>query len=403
MRIAVYVEGNPRQGGGFTHQLSVLKSIRNHAGAGHEFLIFCMDSATAEAAKSENLESVVIRQGPWLKLRRLISRQSWIYRISSKPALSKWVRSPLEPLFNHHNIDLVFFPCPSVAALELTTQNYIFTVWDLCHLEQPEFPEVRAGRDFEQREELYSRALKKAVSVITDSDYGKELVTRKYQIEPDRVMALPFIPSPFTLDFIPDPAQAEEVRRKYELEAPYIFYPAQFWPHKNHVYLLKALETLSRLHGLEVKAVFSGSDKGLQKFIMEKAAALGIEHQVNCIGFADDEDMPYLYQGALALTMPTWFGPTNIPPLDAFALGCPVCYSDLPAFGEQLGDAAFFMDLSQPESLADILRKLLEQPGIADEKIKRGKAHTEQWGELEYAANLTMLFNEFEQKLECWK
>ena len=47
-----------------------------------------------------------------------------------------------------------------------------------------------------------------------------------------------------------------------------------------------------------------------------------------------------LYTEALALVMPTYFGPTNLPPLEAFQTGTPVLYSDLPGMREQVGDAA---------------------------------------------------------------
>ena len=50
--------------------------------------------------------------------------------------------------------------------------------------------------------------------------------------------------------------------------------------------------------------------------------------------------------------MPTYFGPTNIPPLEAFSLNVPVCYSDLDGLREQVGEAAFLMNLKNPESLA---------------------------------------------------
>ena len=50
--------------------------------------------------------------------------------------------------------------------------------------------------------------------------------------------------------------------------------------------------------------------------------------------------------------MPTYFGPTNIPPLEAFALGVPVLYSDLPGLKDQVGDSALLLDLNNPESMA---------------------------------------------------
>ena len=72
--------------------------------------------------------------------------------------------------------------------------------------------------------------------------------------------------------------------------------------------------------------------------------------------------------------MPTYFGPTNIPPLEAFLLGCPVLYSDLPLLREQVLDAALLLDLSNPESLAEKIMTLLQDSELQKKLSKKGKA-----------------------------
>jgi glycosyltransferase involved in cell wall biosynthesis len=43
------------------------------------------------------------------------------------------------------------------------------------------------------------------------------------------------------------------------------------------------------------------------------------------------------------LRYPSFFGAENLPPLEAFALGCPVIAADMPGAREQLGDAAILV------------------------------------------------------------
>jgi len=403
MRIGVYIEGNPQAGGGFTHQLNMLRLLGQNISNDHEIRVFCLGSATELTGQLDNFRIIFIKQRFWKELKRLIARQKWAHRINGIPFLSKILQSPMESVFVEHNVDLVYFPCPSVVALELSKVNYIFTVWDLCHLNQPEFPEVRLDNEFERREDLLKRSTMKAVSIITDSESGKEQLVFSYQLDTERVVAIPFLPSIYAQDFTAIPGREEDVLLKYHIRTPYIFYPAQFWAHKNHVYLLSAIRHLHEDHDLNLQAVFSGVDKGNLQHVLDRAEELGITDSVNCIGFADDRDMPYLYKGALALTMPTYFGPTNIPPLDAFALGCPVCYSDLPGFKAELGDAAFYMDLSDPDSLVRILLDLINQPKVAEEKIRLGQEHVSRWGDQHCWQRLNALLTKYEQKQVCWK
>ena len=71
-----------------------------------------------------------------------------------------------------------------------------------------------------------------------------------------------------------------------------------------------------------------------------------------------------LYKNSLALVMPTYFGPTNIPPLEAFALGVPVLYSDLPGLREQVGECSIAIKFGQSNSMATHLLSLMNDKNL---------------------------------------
>ena len=111
-----------------------------------------------------------------------------------------------------------------------------------------------------------------------------------------------------------------------------------------------------------------------------------------------------LYKKALALVMPTYFGPTNLPPLEAFRSGTPVLYSDLPGMREQVGDAAILLDLDDPKSMVDAVRDLIEQPSLAKRLVRAGMKRLtvlsdddSRWGTLQ------AIFASFEAKIRLWK
>jgi len=254
--------------------------------------------------------------------------------------------------------NLVFFADQDARALQLHSHSYIFSVLDVCHLEHPEFPEVGQYGEFEKREFLFQNALRKAIAVLTDSEYGRELMTRYYGVPPSRTRAAPFLLSEEVLTWVDDPQRRKELTSKYGLDVPYVFYPAQFWAHKNHRYIVAGLHVMLRKYGSCPRAVFCGGDRGTLQQTLDYAEKLGIRDKIVYCGFVPSGDLPYLYTGALALVMPTYFGPTNIPPLEAAHLGVDICYSDLPSFREQMGDRALYVDLKNPESLADALESL---------------------------------------------
>jgi glycosyltransferase involved in cell wall biosynthesis len=139
------------------------------------------------------------------------------------------------------------------------------------------------------------------------------------------------------------------------------------------------------------------------QFILDKAAEYGLAEQLKYLGFVDGAEIPALYQQSLALVMPTYFGPTNLPPLEAFALGVPVLYSDLPGLREQVEGAALLLDLRDPESLAKNLLKVINKDKEVIENVQKGKQKLLSWSEADYWQGLQQIFADFELSLKCWK
>jgi len=263
------------------------------------------------------------------------------------------IRSPYERRLMARDIDLVYFTTASNWHLLLYKLPFIITIYDGCHRDAPEFDEVREFGEFERREMLFRSASTKAALVIVNAAQLVDSLSRRYAMEPDRMVCVPLSPSTYVRRSLAD-SEAEDVSvlLKYKLEPGYLFYPAQFWPHKNHATLLAALRLL-RERGLKKRLVLCGSDRGARGKVEALIAQHELADQVTILGFVDSTELGALYRGALALVMPSYFGPTNLPPLEAWTVGTPVIYPE--AFRAQAGDAAVLFDYDDPSSLADAI------------------------------------------------
>ena len=237
---------------------------------------------------------------------------------------------------------------------------YLMAVLDIQHRLNPRFPEVGANGQWEGRERLYRNASRSPflIGLLSDAETGKEDILEAYGaygLTPDKVKVLPLTVPPYLQAAGPD--EIALAKTKYRLPDKYLFYPAQFWPHKNHVAIIEALGLIHRQHGLRVSVVFCGSHAGrlrTQNYrnLVSLSRRLGIGDYVQFIGYVSDDDMGALYSGAVALLMPTYFGPTNIPVVEAWQCGCPVITSDIRGIREHAGDAAVLVDPDSPESVA---------------------------------------------------
>lgn len=92
------------------------------------------------------------------------------------------------------------------------------------------------------------------------------------------------------------------------------------------------------------------------------------------LGRVSDAQLRALYEGALCLVFPSRYEGFGLPPLEAMACGCPVVATRVGAVPEICGDAALYFDASDPSSLTQALRRLLEEPGLAAQMRRGGLA-----------------------------
>ena len=184
---------------------------------------------------------------------------------------------------------------------------------------------------------------------------------------------------------------------------PFVFYPAQFWPHKNHRLIIDALAHLKNMFDMTVYAVFCGSDCGNLDTTLKYAAKKKVSNLVKYLGYVPDNQMPFYYKKSLALVMPSYFGPTNMPPMEAFAIGTPVVVSDLPGFNEQIGNAGLQIKPTDYAGLASMLKHLHENQTFRDQLIAKGKERFESFSDEDRIKTLDQIFEKFSYKISLCK
>ncbi len=351
MRVGIYIDKQrPEGGGGYTFAAAMLRGLERQ-GIGYDCVIFNGGRDPLEPTPV-GIPTVEIRAGSsarWRKHRHRLLR------------LVKQARGhPINGHLIEHGIDFLWLLTP--AHLDNLAVPYAFTVWDLAHREHPYFPEVSAKRNWRVREDFYSHMVPRASLVVVGNERGREEVARYYGVARERIVAIE-MPAP---DMIAEPNRMPSGR-------PYLFYPAQFWAHKNHVNAMLGLKWARERHGLDIDLVFTGSDRGNAEFVRDKASELGLGGNVHFRGFVGVDEIASLYANALGLLYLSFFGPDNLPPLEAFTLGCPVIASRIPGHVEQLGDAAIFASPTSPDEIGDAIKRLHEDGALREALVVRGR------------------------------
>lgn len=406
MKVGIFL-GNrlPENGGSHTFESEIFSALVELAPcSNHRFALCSFDQEVPpEVLSNKHLELISLQQCQnsqkriWLKSFHKIKNAIEKLKISTAkkiPLYEEWLAHSLLK----KEIDLLLYL--NQTYIPVMDIPYVAVVWDLAYWLHPYFPEVSNQGEWERRERGYGIRLRRATSLITGTQVGRTEIQQFYQVPEERIKVLPFPTPQFALNV--SNSCNRSVLEKYQLPKNYLFYPAQFWPHKNHIRLLLAVKLLRDTYNLTFPIVFTGSDKGNLAYIKQVAHELDLSQQVHFLGFVLQEDLVSIYKNAFALTFLTFFGPDNLPPLEAFALGCPVIASQIPGAEEQLGDAALLVNPRSTEEVALAIKSLSEDSMLRQTLVQRGLVRALQWSTKDYVKGVFEILDDFEAIRQCW-
>lgn len=381
-RIGIYLERHPDSGGAYQYCLAMLKSLAALPEERYEVVAFIMYEEWRPIAEGFGLHAVYAQKN---KLEKVIYHLAELsLPVAACRKLCRFLH-PFARALRREHIEACIYPCADKISFMMDTPA-IVSVFDLMHRYLTEFPEISAPEIYKSRERSYTNIARYARMIFVDSDVGRQQMIECYKEQAadlsGRVYPLPFIAPDYVYESAGKPAYP-----KPDVFENYIFYPAQFWKHKNHGRLLEAVARLKK-EGVCVNLVCSGTGKNGYENTCRQIQELHLEDQVKILGYVSNKEMVALYQHARALVMPTFGGPTNIPQLEAFVLGCPVATSRIFGIPEQVGDAALLFDPADVNEIADCVKRLWQDDALCDSLIRAGHERAARWGEQQFAQRL---------------
>ena len=157
------------------------------------------------------------------------------------------------------------------------------------------------------------------------------------------------------------------ILEKYKLASSYFFSPNQFWAHKNHIVVLKAVKYLKDL-GVHVIVAFSGKEtdfRNAENFNSLKSYVkqYELEKHIRFLGFIDREEQLCLLDNSIAVIQPSLFEGWSTVVEDARALNKFIILSGLDVHKEQINENVHFFNPKNEKELAKILnRYYVEKP-----------------------------------------
>lgn len=375
--IGIFLGIEPYAGGMFQYSESLLNALKLMHEKNYDISVAYVSSSWKQVLTSYPFKTKQLVGG---KFGLLLSELILLLRFPI--VLSRLFSAMFNPIsiqLSQLRCDFWIFPSQDTIAYQ-SKLKVVAAIHDLMHRYEPSFPEVSNNGRLLMRERRLGNLALCSHAILVDSEMGRQHVIDSYGVNPGKIFPLPYVPP--THIFYEN--SKGDFDKRYILPKKYILYPAQFWEHKNHKRLIKAAFNISSQEP-DISLVFMGGKNKDYGNIKSYAHELRMESRIIFTGYVPDDDVVGFYKRARAMIMPTFFGPTNIPPLEAFACGCPVAVSNIYGMPEQVEDAALLFDPSSVDEISSVMTKLWTDDSLCQQLVDKGYNKSRKWGQKQFA------------------
>ena len=243
----------------------------------------------------------------------------------------------------------VILPCfhPLPADFPIPWIGYLY---DFQHKYLPQF---FTAEEITQRDLAFAKMVQQSKAIIVNAQAVKSDAIKFLNAPEDKIFALPFCP-------LYGQEAVEGSIAHFQLPSKFFLVSNQFWKHKDHGTVFRALKAFYELKGnKEIHLVctgqmmdyrFPGYTQELKQLIKE----LGIERQVHLLGYISKQEQVLLMQQCVAVIQATLFegGPGGGVVYEALARNKKVVLSDIVVNKEIEDSRCTFFKAGDPTDLA---------------------------------------------------
>ena len=273
------------------------------------------------------------------------------------------------------------------------------------HNDLPIFPEYRGGHDIDIRNLIIDHAIKKSFKIFVGANKDKNVLIEKFGASDEKIVVQSYL---FTLPSIFEKNKDlnyKEIFNKFDfpLNKKFFIYPAQFWAHKNHKYILDIAKQIKKNKKYkELYFIFTGFDKGNLKYIKDEIKINNLEEYIKILNFVDDYQLISLYQNCFGVIMPTYIGPTTIPIYESFYFKKNIFFTK-GLCDDELKNYITEINIEDINSFFEEYDLILQKPELNEKKIEKARLFFDNHcNETKVIKNFSMVFKKFQHFRNMW-
>jgi len=254
----------------------------------------------------------------------------------------------------------------------------VVTIHDCIHLMFPEYLPNRLAYYY-AKSSMWA-ASRKSDRILTVSEASKRDILRFFDVPPEKVVVIyNAIDERFLAPA--NPERMDLVKKRYQLDHPFVLYVGNIKPHKN---IERLIASFARARGQcsdDLKLIIIGDEISKYPGLRQQVHRHKIDKHVRFLGFQPMETLAAFYRLARAFVFPSLYEGFGLPPLEAMACGAPVVTSNVSSLPEVSGGAALLVDPYDEDAIAAGIVRAVTDDAMRAELIEKGRqrARTFSW------------------------
>ena len=316
----------------------------------------CLEEETYFFLKKKNFEVRLFSNSFYKKIFNFFMN----FQFFNNLILNYKLKHPFFSFLNKNNYDLMIFLSPSVLSYHCGKINFIMNIWDIDHKKNSPFPEHREDYNFLKREKLINYIIFHSFRIIVADEKTKEELIKIYNCYEDKLTVQPFIPYlPQLYENVKNYHDFKKIFENFKLpNKKIILYPATFWAHKNHKYLIDAAKIFKDKKNDDYVFVFCGGGSANLVFLKNEINKYALKSSCLILPLVTDFELISLYLKSYIVAMPTTGGPTNLPQYESFYFKKVIFYSKHLSYEKEMSENTIEIDINNPFEFYEKIIKL---------------------------------------------
>tara|TARA_B110000977_G_scaffold175638_1_gene230543 strand:- start:24118 stop:25329 length:1212 start_codon:yes stop_codon:yes gene_type:complete len=327
VRIGFFFDGDSEGGGIFQQTNGYLDKIINHQNEKYELTIIVNSAKISETLKKNNIKHLFFKITVFRRIIFFLLNFKFFQYFYKKIKKT----NPLEVFLKKKKISLLVFNSPSRYIFYTRNIHYVVNIWNTEIKNYNWFPEYIENSSYSNQSSIIEEAVNYSFRIIVFSEDNIKDLEFFYNCPRGKIVTQPIFPylpiiyenNVEAVNKIPNNFLGFDVKT----EIPIFLYPAQYYAHKNHKFLIDVAENIKSKTNKEFLFLFTGIDKGNLAFLKQITTRANLNDAVKFFNNVKNEYLIKMYLMCDALISSTYIGKLSLPLLEAFYFQKPVFYS----------------------------------------------------------------------------